>query len=191
MKNQRLFVIKNGKNALFGREWSEPLGLSVKIEQNLNIHNINVSSIMENIFEEFVDVINDELGTYKIRLVSVVTKQDAKPKFMRPYSLPYKIKDKVGIELDKLVAQKRFIPVETCEFGSPIVPVPKGDSSLRICGDYKNTVNPNLIIDRYPLPLPEDLFQKIANCNWFSKLDLSQAYQQMLLDEASRKLLTL
>lgn len=48
-----------------------------------------------------------------------------------------------------------------------------------------------MVIDRYPLPQPEDLFVKIANCNYFSKIDLSQAYQQLLVDEKSRKYLTL
>lgn len=189
--NLRLFVVEGAKNALFGREWFKPFKIEVKLEQNLDVKNINVNSLIDNISDEFKDVINDKLGTYTVRLINVVTKENAKPKFMRPYSLPYKIKDKVAFEIDNLVAQKRFIPVETSEHGSPIVPVPKGDGSLRICGDYKNTVNPNLVIDRYPLPLPEDLFQKIANSNWFSKLDLSHAYQQMLLDEPSRKLLTL
>ena len=49
--------------------------------------------------------------------------------------------------------------------------------------DYKITINPVLDIDKYPLPTPEDLFATLAGGQKFSKLDLSHAYQQVLLEE--------
>ena len=67
----------------------------------------------------------------------------------------------------------------------------KADGSVRVCGDYKVTVNQSLDVDQYPLPKPEDLFATVANGQVFSKLDLSQAYQQMLLDEESKKYVTI
>ena len=45
-------------------------------------------------------------------------------------------------------------------------------------------------IDQYPLPKPEDLFATLAGGKKFTKLDLSQAYQQLALDDDSRKLVT-
>ena len=41
-------------------------------------------------------------------------------------------------------------------------------------------------IDRYPLPRPEELTQKLAGGARFTTLDLSQAYQQMRLDDHSQ-----
>ena len=49
--------------------------------------------------------------------------------------------------------------------------VPIGDGSVRLCGDYRRTVN--LEIDQYPLPLPEDLMAALTGGYKFSKLDLS------------------
>ena len=66
--------------------------------------------------------------------------------------------------------------------GSPIVAVPKSDGNIRLCGDYKVTVNPVLDIDQYPLPCPEDLMSSLTGGLKFLKLDLSSAYQQMLLN---------
>ena len=48
-----------------------------------------------------------------------------------------------------------------------------------------------LQIDQYPVPKAEDLFATLAEGQKFTKLDLSQAYQQVLLDEASREFVTI
>ena len=44
-------------------------------------------------------------------------------------------------------------------------------------------MNPVLKLDRYPIPKVEDLFVVLAGRKLFSKIDLSQAYQQLPLDE--------
>ena len=66
-----------------------------------------------------------------------------------------------------------------------MVAVPKSDGSVRLCGDYSKTVNPVLETDQYPLPRPEDLMTCLTGGCKFTKLDLSAAYQQMVLDEKS------
>ena len=77
------------------------------------------------------------------------------------------------------------------EWAAPVVVVPKGDGCLRVCGDYKTTVNPVLVVDNYPLPKPDDLMSQLAGGQRFSKIDLSQAYQQVQLDNESRKFVTI
>ena len=49
------------------------------------------------------------------------------------------------------------------------------------------TVNPVSKLDSYPIPKIEDLFAMLAKGKLFSKIDLSQAYQQLPLDEESQK----
>ena len=74
-------------------------------------------------------------------------------------------------------------PVQYSDWAAPIVPVLKRDGSVRICGDYKVTVNRALTTDTYPLPRVNDLFASLAGGKMFSKLDLAHAYQQILIDE--------
>ena len=68
-------------------------------------------------------------------------------------------------------------PVTFSEWAAPIVPILKTEGTLRLCGDYKVTVNQALQPDLYPLPKVEDLFVALAGGTVFSKLDLSHAYQ--------------
>ena len=81
--------------------------------------------------------------------------------------------------------------VSYSSWAAPIVAVPKKDGNLRICVDYKVTINPSLEIDKHPLPKPDDLFATLSGGKIFSKIDLSQAYQQMTLHEDSRHLVTI
>ena len=47
------------------------------------------------------------------------------------------------------------------------------------------------MVEEYPLPTPEELFSTLAGGKVFSKLDLSQAYLQLPVDEESKQYLTI
>ena len=86
-------------------------------------------------------------------------------------------------ELSRLVEEGTLEPVQFASWVAPIVPVLKSDkSSARICGDFKQTVNPVSKLDRHPIPKIEDLFSTPSKGKAFSKLDLSQLYQQLPLE---------
>ena len=73
----------------------------------------------------------------------------------------------------------------------PVVAVVKADGSVRVCGDCKLTVNQANQLDKYPLPNINDLFSKSAGGQTYSKLDLSQAYQQVGLNEMLQEYATI
>jgi hypothetical protein len=66
-------------------------------------------------------------------------------------------------------------PVQFADWAAPIVPIVKDDKSIRICGDYKVTVNQAVKLDNYPIPKAEDLFATLSGGEKFTKLDMSQA----------------
>ena len=53
------------------------------------------------------------------------------------------------------------------------------------------TINQAVKLDKYPIPNINDLFTKLTGGVMYTKLDLSHAYQQVVLDEESRKLTTI
>ena len=59
--------------------------------------------------------------------------------------------------------------------------------SVRVCGDFRMTINPISRLNWYPIPKVDDLFANLGKGSFFTKLDLSQAYQQLPLDPESRK----
>ena len=79
-----------------------------------------------------------------------------------------------------------FIPVSQSEWATPIVPVVKPDGSVRICGDYKCTVNRVIQNVVYPLKTAA-----LAGGTMFTKSDLNRAHTQVEVDSESPKRLTL
>ena len=76
----------------------------------------------------------------------------AQPSFHKPRAVPYALKAKTEKELDRLIQQGVIEPIEFSEWAAPIVPVLKKDGSIRICGDYKVTIDQASQVDSYPLP---------------------------------------
>ena len=76
--------------------------------------------------------------------------------------VPYILKQKVADELDRLCNLGIISPVKTAKWATPIVPVVKKDGTIRICGDFKSTVNQATHIETYPLPRVEELFSNLA-----------------------------
>ena len=74
---------------------------------------------------------------------------------------------------------------------TPIVAIVKSDKTLRICGDFKVTVNKVSKLDSYPIPKIEDLLIKLSGGQHFTEIDLTHAYEQLMLDEESRKYVTI
>ncbi|XP_015608312.1 uncharacterized protein LOC107274076, partial [Cephus cinctus] len=81
--------------------------------------------------------------------------------------------------------------VDVSEWATPIVPVFKSNGNIRICGDFKMTLNPHIIMDIYPLHTIDDIFAKLQNGDTFTELDLTHAYMQFPVEEECSKLLTI
>ena len=133
-------------------------------------------------------VFREELGELHGFEAKILVDPEAQPRFCKARPLPYAFREKIEKELTRLTEEGIPEPVQFAEWAAPIVPVLKKDkSSVRICGDFKQTVNRAARLDRYPIPKVEDLFSSLAGGKSYTKIDLSQAYQQLRLDSDSKK----
>ena len=59
--------------------------------------------------------------------------------------------------------------------GAPILFVPKPDSRVQLCVNYRQ-LNKLTILNKYPLPLMTELPERVARATLFTKLDLTDGY---------------
>ncbi|XP_039520330.1 uncharacterized protein K02A2.6-like [Pimephales promelas] len=143
------------------------------------------------ILRKHSDVFKQELGSMKDIQVKLTVETGCQPKFLKARPLPYALKPKVEASLAELIKEGVLEPASVSKWATPIVPVLKKDGGIRICGDFKVTVNPVLSAEQYPLPHINDIFAGLTGGQKFSKIDLNQAYLQMHVEEQSRELLTI
>lgn len=188
------FVVEGGGPPLLGRNFCYAFNLSIQVGSATQLHHTITEDKMleQSIISKYPTVFSKELGTFNKFKVNLKLKEGTRPKFFKARPLPFSIKGQVEAELERLVEIGVLVPVQCSDWGTPIVPVSKENKkSIRICGDYKITLNAAIEVDRHPLPRIEELFSKMQGGITFSKIDLSNAYQQLVLDDESKCLTTI
>ena len=179
-----LLVVKGNGPSLLGRNWLTKLRLNWQ-----EIFSVRTNHSLESLLKQYEGVFKDELGTLKGIEAKLHVDPQAKP-FYKARTVPFALREKVEQELERLEKQDIIIPVKFADWAAPIVPVEKRDGSVRVCGDYKLTVNKVAKTEVYPIPRINEMFASLAGGLKFSKLDLSNAYQQIQLEEGSQKYVT-
>ena len=191
------YVVDSDGPALFGRDWLQNIVFDWR-----SLHNIKVNAMsaplsdgtrrrLDALRSRYAAVFGSDRGHLQSSREHLTLRDGAQPKFLKARPLPYALRDRVGLELDRLEQDGILTKVSHSDWATPVVPIPKKDGSVRICGDFKVTVNPQLKVDRYPLPRIDDIFASLGGGEHFSKIDLWSAYLQMEMDDESKTLLTL
>ena len=84
---------------------------------------------------------------------------------------------------------KGFIGPSAVPFASPILMARKPGGGLRFCVDYRK-LNAITRKDRYPIPLVDELMERISGAKIFTKLDIRQGFHRIRLDPKSEDLTT-
>lgn len=174
-----LVVPGTGPN-LLGRDWLAVLKLNWATVNQVN---------KDDFLRPYQAVFQEGLGTLKGVTAKFYIDDTVKPMYVKACTVPLALRAKVEEELDRLQQTGVIRPVEFAEWAAPIVPVLKSTGEVRICGDYKVTINRAVKVDKYPNI--NDIYAKLSGGQLYSKLDLSHAYQQVVLDKDSQRLTTI
>lgn len=186
-----VYVVSNEKPTVIGRNWLMALNqwpISLPKNRLCDLKINDSYNLVETIKNEFSDIFSPGWGNFKGECITLKLKNNAVPKFLPIRPVPLALKDKIKIEIERLLQNKRIAPVKYSKWGTPIVPVLKPDGTVRLCGDYKVTLNPYLETDRYPLPNIETIFETLKGGEYYCELDLKEAYLQAPLDPESQEL---
>ena len=109
---------------------------------------------LERLKTEFQEVINDLPGRTSLVEHTIET-GDAASIRLPPFRLPYSTHEFLQNEIKILLEQNIIIPSKS-PWAAPVVLVPKGDGSKRLCIEYRKL---NLVTqaDPYPIPRIEEL----------------------------------
>ena len=184
-------VVKKGNCNLMGRDWLRHLRLDWKSIFKIQKGKSPDEDGQAHWEEEFPEVFEDKLGKYKGPKAHITQLPNTEPVFLRERSIPLAIRDKVKQAIESMVEDGILTQTSHSRWATPIVPVVKKDGSVRVCGDYRQTVNRHTACQSYPLPTLDNMLYKLAEGTKFSKLDLSQAYLQLSLDDETSEMCSL
>ena len=109
-------------------------------------------------------------------------KSEAKLVFHKPRPVPFTLRVDLAKGYEEGIAKGVWKPVQFNDCRTPAVPIRETHSAgainpkLRICGDYSVGINDQLAVHRHPMPLPEELMQKLGGGFGYTMIDLADAY---------------
>ncbi|XP_053685985.1 uncharacterized protein K02A2.6-like [Sabethes cyaneus] len=176
---------------ILGSDWLELFGLwDVPISSFCNKVTNRQPRTDDFLQAQFPKVFSSEMGLCTKTKVRLTLKGDPKPVYRAKRPVAYSVQGAVEDELQRLQTLGILQPVDHSDWAAPIVVVRKPNGRVRICADFSTGLNDVLESNQCPLPLPEDIFTKMAGCKVFSHIDLSDAYLQVEVDPRDQPLLT-
>lgn len=196
-----LYVVEGNYASILGMEWIRKLRIdwSSLLTQSPGTksqisHGNRCNSIatgLEQLKRKYRGVFEPGVGKVKGVQIRIQLKEGAKPIFKKARPVPFSLLPKVSMELDRLESEGIIEKVDRSEWATPLVVVPKKNGALRLCADYKVTLNKQIVVDSHCMPNVDDCIAQLGQNRFFSKLDIVQAYTHIEVRPEDRDLLTI
>ena len=139
---------------------------------------------LRELLDEYSDIFtelpgNTDLINHEIKV------GDSKPVRSKPYPVPFATRGAMQVEVDKMLSLDIIEPSNS-PYCSPMLLVKKADGSYRPVIDFRR-LNQITVFDAEPIPSPEDIFCKLTDSKYFSKLDFCCGYWQIPLAESDKE----
>ncbi|CAF1605744.1 unnamed protein product [Adineta ricciae] len=163
----KLIIVQDAHPPLLGLQWIR----SLQLDLNRLIHqpvpdahsHIVRSPELDNILQKYRHVLNHELGHCTKMKAHIELTLNVSPKFYKPRPFPFAYLDRIKEEITRKVTAGILERVDSSLWAAPIVPVQKPNGAIRICGDFKVTINPHTIVDQHPIPSIDELLSRLRH----------------------------
>ena len=176
-----LFIVADIKSPpVLGLDTSEKLSLIKRI--------MAIDTELPESLAEFEDCFGEHGCLPEVHHINL--KLDVTPVVHPPRRIAYALCDKLRDQLQCMEKLDIIEKVsEPTDWVNSLVIVSKVNGKLRICIDLRD-LNRAIKHQHYQLPSAENLFARMSGTKYFAKLDMSNAYWHIRVDEESSKLLT-
>lgn len=118
---------------------------------------------------------------------TVRLKEDSTPTACKPRRLSKDLADEVREHIDKL--QKMGVIRESNSvWASPVVCARRNDGSLRLVIDYRLTNVKSVTATLHPIPIIDDLLDRLGQAKYFGTIDAKSGYHQMPLKKGDSEI---
>ena len=157
-------------------DWREDLVVGDSLSGKQKNQLFDTLSKYENVFYKDGELPLVQVGVeHSVRL-----QENAAPVACRPRRLSKDEEQEVRKEIDTLF-QQGLIRKSNSPWASPIVCARRADGSLRLAIDYRLVNSVSYPATLHPIPLIEDLLDRLSDAKYFSVLDAKSGYHQMPL----------
>lgn len=149
---------------------------------------------ISHIQKEFIDLFHlpgDKLSYTPIKTFELQTLPGSAVVNTRQYRLPEAHKREAQTQIENML-RDGIIEPSVSPYNSPMILVPKkglsdsGERTYRLCIDFRK-LNEITKPYQYPLPRIEEILDQLGNAKYFTTLDLSQGFHQVMIDERDRE----
>ncbi|XP_070174500.1 uncharacterized protein [Littorina saxatilis] len=153
------------------------------IDFDKGLSEVQKSSLHE-VFSEFTQILTTLPGSFNGDLFLDVDLTTDVPVRRRAYDLPFSSKEVVERELQTMI-DLGVIEKSKSAYSAPVVLVKKKDGACRFCIDYR-ALNKVTVFDAEPIPDVDELFTRLAHCSYFTRIDLTKGYWQIVVNPVDR-----
>ena len=134
------------------------------------------------VVDEFLELFKTKPGKTMVEYHYIST--TGCPVKVPPRRIPAHYREEVKQQLQDMLNQG-IIQESSSPWMAPAVYVPKKSGEIRLCVDYRE-LNKKTTKDAYPLPLPDEVQDRLEGSTMFSTLDLQCGYWQMPVNPDDR-----
>lgn len=164
--------------------------MSITVDENKKDDEIDLRHVENKEYKEVVKAMIENYEPQKRKTsdsnikMKIILKNE-EPIYQGPRRLSLPEKEEVEKQIHEWL-KDGIIRESSSDFASPIVLVYKKDGAIRICCDYRK-LNRNIVKDRFPLPLIEDVLDRLEGAKIFSTIDLKNGFFHVDVEESSIK----